>query len=61
MLCTVEQDRQLCRAVFVETMRIPDYVADVAIDVLVEANLRGIDSHGVVVRANRSAGPNRLR
>ena len=41
--------RRLCRAVFVQRMGTPDHIADVAADVLVEANLRGIDSHGIQV------------
>ena len=49
MRVSVQLARQLCRAVFVETMRTPPQIAEVATDVLVEANLRGIDSHGIQV------------
>jgi LDH2 family malate/lactate/ureidoglycolate dehydrogenase len=47
MLVEVERAYQLCRAVFVESLHAPAQIADVAGDVLVEANLRGIDSHGI--------------
>lgn len=47
MLIEVEQARQLCRHVFGETLQAPAHIADVATEVLVEANLRGIDSHGI--------------
>ena len=49
MKVSVQLARRLCRAVFVETMHIPAKTAEVATDVLVDANLRGIDSHGIQV------------
>ena len=49
MIVSHENARQLCRTVFAETMRAPAPAADVAVDVLVAANLRGIDSHGISV------------
>jgi len=41
--------QKLCQAVFVDTMNTPPHIADVVIDALIEANLRGIDSHGIRV------------
>ena len=49
MKVSVRIARHLCRTVFVETMQIPTRIADVATDVLVDADLRGIDSHGIQV------------
>ena len=47
MLIEVERARQLCQSVFVQALQAPNHVADVATEVLIEANLRGIDSHGI--------------
>ena len=47
MKVSVDLARRLCRAVFSDAMRTPTPAADAATDVLVEANLRGIDSHGI--------------
>ena len=49
MLIEVERARRLCNAVFLDTLKAPLRIAEVAGNVLVEANLRGIDSHGIGV------------
>jgi LDH2 family malate/lactate/ureidoglycolate dehydrogenase len=49
MMIAVERARRLCRAVFVDNLKAPSPIANVATEVLVEANLRGIDSHGIGV------------
>ena len=49
MLIDVEQAYDLCRRVFVEALEAPAPIGKVACEVLVEANLRGIDSHGINV------------
>lgn len=49
MLLHERRARELCRDVFVTTLQTPDHIADRVTDVLVEANLRGIDSHGIAV------------
>ena len=47
MLLDAERARQLCHAVFVESLDTPLHIAEVAGEALVDANLRGIDSHGI--------------
>ena len=49
MQVTVSQARQLCQAVFDHKLGCPPQVAELAVDAIVEANLRGIDSHGIQV------------
>ena len=46
MQVSVEMARQLCRTVYAK-MGAPEHIARVATEALVEANLRGIDSHGI--------------
>jgi len=45
----VDEARRLCEAVFGETMGAPREVTAAATDVLVDADLRGIASHGIAV------------
>jgi len=45
----VDEARRICEAVFGETMGAPDKVTQAATDVLVDADLRGIASHGIAV------------
>ena len=49
MQVSVASARRLCQAVFGDTLLCPTEVADAAVEALVEANLRGIDSHGLQV------------
>ena len=49
MQITASLARQLCEAVFADKLGCPPQVAELAVDALVEANLRGIDSHGIQV------------
>jgi len=46
MQVTLETARRLCRAVF-RRIEAPEHIAQVAIEGLIEADLRGIDSHGI--------------
>jgi len=45
----VDEARRLCEIVFAETMGAPRDVTAAATDVLVDADLRGISSHGIAV------------
>ena len=45
----VDEARRLCEVVFAETMGAPEDVTAAATDVLVDADLRGISSHGIAV------------
>jgi len=49
MQVSVALARSLCQAVFADKLGCPSQVAEVAVEALVEANLRGIDSHGIQV------------
>jgi len=49
MLISIESARQLCLKVFSTTMGAPDDIAEAATESLVDASLRGIDSHGILI------------
>jgi LDH2 family malate/lactate/ureidoglycolate dehydrogenase len=46
MQVALETARRMCQAVFTR-IETPEHIARVAIEALIEANLRGIDSHGI--------------
>ena len=49
MQISVASARRLCQAVFADKLGCASDVADAAVEALIDANLRGVDSHGVQV------------